>query len=235
MQFSNKNADQDCQVNIDGYSLPMVTSTKFLGIWIDSKLKWQTHFDQLCLKIIRNTNLLKRCKSELNMCTKKLIYYAHIYSHLVYGCTTWGNMLRREQIQKLLKLQNKCLGYITNRKINMSTYQELKILKIPEIIKLQNLKLGYRVQHSELPQPILEACMADSNNKSLVKKHEYNTRHKTELNHPVPNNKWYKESFLVKSIILYQSLPCKIRSIQHFQSYVSSCKTHLLSWHADWH
>ena len=54
----------------------------------------------------------------------------------MYGCTTWGNMLKNEQIQKLQKLQNKCLYYITNKKVNVSIYQELKILRIPSIIKL---------------------------------------------------------------------------------------------------
>ena len=230
MQFQNKKVDQHCHIDIDGYSLPVVTSTKFLGIWIDNKLKWQTHFDRLCLKIIRNTNLLKLCKNEINMCTKKLIYYAHIYSHLVYGCTTWGNMLRKEQIQKLQKLQNICLYYITNRRVTVSTYQEHKILRISSIIKLQNLKLGYKMQHSQLPKPVLEACTADSNKKTLVKKHHYNTRCKRELNHPAPKSKWYKNSFLVKSLTQYQSLPYEVRKIDHFQSFVSSCKKLLLDY-----
>ena len=94
------------KIVIDNTPLPMVTRTKFLGIWIDNHLSWQSHFDQLCLKIIRHTTLLRISKNHLNTLTKKILYYAHIYSHLVYGCTTWGNMLKKELLAKLQKLQN---------------------------------------------------------------------------------------------------------------------------------
>ena len=91
------------KITIDSVTLPMVTNTKFLGIWIDNLLNWQVHFDYICLKIIRNTQLLRLSKNHLNMDTKKLIYYTHIYSHLVYGCTIWGNMLKANQIKKITK------------------------------------------------------------------------------------------------------------------------------------
>ena len=102
MQFTKKQK-RWYKIVIDNNTLPVVTKTKFLGVWIDSLLTWQPYFDQLCLKIIQNTNLLKRSKNHLNINTKKLIYYAHIYSHLVYGCTTWGNMLNESQQKKTPK------------------------------------------------------------------------------------------------------------------------------------
>ena len=103
MQFG-PSKDKKYNITIDNYTLPEVTKTKFLGIWIDRSLTWQLHFDQLCLKLVKNTQLLCISKNHLNMQTKKLIYYAHFYSHLTYGCTIWGNMLRKEQLQKLQKL-----------------------------------------------------------------------------------------------------------------------------------
>ena len=44
MHFASKESRQ-IQIPIDGTPLPMVTTTKFLGIWIDNCLKWQSHFD----------------------------------------------------------------------------------------------------------------------------------------------------------------------------------------------
>ena len=51
MQFTKKQK-RHYKIVIDDETLPVVTKTKFLGIWIDNKLNWQTHFDQVCLKII---------------------------------------------------------------------------------------------------------------------------------------------------------------------------------------
>ena len=110
------------------------------------------------------------------MNTKKLIYYAHIYSHIVYGSTTWSNMLNQSQWKKLQKLQNKCIHLITGKQATRENYQTLIVLRFNEITKLQNLKLGYQVQHSQLPESILHACKSDTYRKSLVKSHGYQTR-----------------------------------------------------------
>ena len=83
-------------------------------------------------------------------------------------------------------------------------------MKVKDIIKLQNLKLGFKVQHSQLPENILAVCKTDSNQNSLKKHHSYNTRRKNEQNCPKPDTRWYQTSFLVKSISEYQSLPSSI-------------------------
>ena len=42
MHFSNKN-DHKIEIKANGMPLPVATSTKFLGVWIDSSLKMETH------------------------------------------------------------------------------------------------------------------------------------------------------------------------------------------------
>ena len=227
MHFGKSKEDNQ-SIKIGSKTLPVVTHTKFLGIWIDSSLSWQQHFDQLCLKIIRNTNLLKVSKNHLNMATKKLIYYAHVFSHLVYGITTWGNMLRSKQIHKLQRLQNKCILLISGTKTIMKEYQSLGIMKIPKLISLQNLKLGFKVQHSQLPIMIKTACVTDANRQKLDKGHSYNTRCKNEPNHPKSKCIWYRSSFLTKSITEYQALPASLRKINSYFPFVLACKKLLL-------
>ena len=70
MQFG-PSKDKEYNITIDNYTLPEVTKTKFLGICIDRSLTWQPHFDQLCLKLVKNTQLLCISKNHLNMQTKK--------------------------------------------------------------------------------------------------------------------------------------------------------------------
>ena len=41
-------------LKLDGYKLPLVTSTKFLGVNIDNTLNWHTHVNQLIKRL--NTN-----------------------------------------------------------------------------------------------------------------------------------------------------------------------------------
>ena len=71
-------------------------------------------------------------------------------------------MLKAEQIKKLQKLQNRCISLISNKGATNTVYQSLKIMRIPEIIKLHNLKLGFKVQHSQLPANVLAVCTTDA-------------------------------------------------------------------------
>ena len=77
--------------------LPRVTTTKFLGMWIDQNLNWNEHISKLKTKVKRNLTLLKIGQKHLNTHTKKMLYYAQIYSHLSYGLVLWGNMVNKNQ------------------------------------------------------------------------------------------------------------------------------------------
>ena len=52
MKFWNVGADFNLKVN--GYTLPMVTNTKCLGLYTDNTLTWQIHMNHVIKKL--NTN-----------------------------------------------------------------------------------------------------------------------------------------------------------------------------------
>ena len=70
--------------------LPSVKSTRFLGVTIDNKLTWTTHIDNLITKLSANKILLSKSKYLMNQEAKRLIYFAHIHSHLTYANTIWS-------------------------------------------------------------------------------------------------------------------------------------------------
>ena len=98
----------------------------------------------------------------LNMQTKKVLYFVQIYSHLSYGIITWGNMINVGQKCKLEKTHKNCCKLVG---------ETSNLLPLDSIIKLQNMKLGFRLRHlrSHLPEKIKLACESDMNKKSLLK------------------------------------------------------------------
>ena len=138
-------------------------------------------------------------------------------------------MLRKDQLNKLQRLQNNCVHLISNRTDNEQNFQLLQLLKVAQIIKLHNIKLGYQVQHSQLPEMVVHACHSDVKSASLEKKHKYNTRRKNEPNRPRPKSNWYNKSFLVKSMQEFQALPEALKKIANYQLFVKACKKHVLS------
>ena len=59
MLFSPNNNDHNVQIEINSTGIPIVSSTKFLGTWIDSSLNWKSHVDKLALRINSRNGLLK--------------------------------------------------------------------------------------------------------------------------------------------------------------------------------
>ena len=80
------------ELEIDNTTLKPVENTKFLGMWVDENLNWNAHITKLINKIKRNMHLLRVPKNLFNKRTLKLIYHAHIQSHIDYGLILWGTM-----------------------------------------------------------------------------------------------------------------------------------------------
>ena len=169
MIFSKKN-QRDIDLKLGDTNLPMVTSTKFLGMWMDQKLNWKEHMGKLKTKIKRNLTLLKVGKKYLNTQTKKVLYYAKIYSHLSYGITLWGNMISNTQLANLQKLQNKVVQLVDTQQCTIeNVYMSQEILKLKEVIKVEHCKLMHKLEHNNLPGKLPNLFKIDNKGNSLQK------------------------------------------------------------------
>ena len=112
MLFTSSKHISSPTIQFDSFTIPFVESTKFLGLWIDHKLDWSTHVNNLCLKLKRNENLLKQSKNFLPEYSLKMLYYAQIYSHLTYGLSIWGPMISETLKQRLQRIQASCLHHV---------------------------------------------------------------------------------------------------------------------------
>ena len=92
--------------------------------------------------------------------TKKLVYHFHIASHLQYGLLLWGNNATESQLNKLQKIQNKCLKYLLPKETPHNASKMLNILNIRDMLKLVNLKFGYKVANKQLPPRIITKRIA---------------------------------------------------------------------------
>ena len=201
-------------------------------MWIDEYLNWQSHIKKLTLKLTRNMNLLKYSQKLMPTDTQKLVYHAHIRSHLQYGILLWGNGATSEQVNKLQKIQNQCLSYITGNKItSTSANKELNILTVKDVVELANQKFGYKLLHNLLPKRVMQACKLDSKMQCLMPNHSYNTRSKNIPNLPKNMNRKYKNCFLSCGPRSILTLSVETRLAKNLQTFTSSCKRKLLSFY----
>ena len=137
----------------------------------------------------------------------------------MYGILIWGNGLCHSKINKLQKLQNKCVQLLDENKSLHLIYKDGRILRIKEIIKLENIKFGYRKLNNLLPVTISRSLSMDAKKRDLTKKHKYSTRLKFIPNLPNCQTKGYLDSFLcqwIKDIAQVQPLLLQSSNIKLF-------------------
>ena len=119
------------EVHIDDKIIKTSKSTKFLGVTIDEDLTWSCHTNNLLDKLLANKRLLQNAKKLLSNATLKLIYYAHIHSHLIYELSVWGSMISKKRKKKIHQIQTDCLRLLNTKKILIHTRSIIKIKFYP--------------------------------------------------------------------------------------------------------
>ena len=87
-------------------TIEQVQHFKYLGIFIDSELKWTVHIDYLCKKISKMVSFLGRLSKYINESCLILLYNAVIIPHFDYGDVVWSSATKT-QLDILHKIQNR--------------------------------------------------------------------------------------------------------------------------------
>jgi hypothetical protein len=144
-------------IKMNGFRLSPVDFIKYLGMYIDKFLDWNHHIDELGKKLSRANGILSKLRYNcpLNICLQ--VYYAIFFSYLNIGCNVWGftteNNINNNQI-----LQNKCIRIMKFAPFNSNTDQsfiDLGLLKVREVIKVNQLKIVYDFYDKKLPDDLM--------------------------------------------------------------------------------
>ena len=223
---------KDGSICVNENIIPFVNATKFLGLWIDTKLDWNTHTDKLIYKLRTASKLLSSSKFYLNRHCAKMLYFSQFYSHITYGINAWGYAMSQTQLKKIQQIQTDCVRTLLEKNtVTAKDQAKMSILNVNEIIKFESCKLAYKFYNDLLPVKINECINTDNLGKSLVKKHKYNTRNKVLQNIPIAKSNKYKNSIIIKCINDYSLIPQELRSCKKIFSFTKLLKKNLLSAH----
>ena len=116
INFTNKRINHHIPVTINGKTIPYENSAKYLGMTLDTKLKWKEHVkkkrEELGIKYRKLYWLLGR-NSQLSTYNKIIIYNQILKPVWVYGIQLWG-CAKQTHIDTIQRFQNKVLRNIVN-------------------------------------------------------------------------------------------------------------------------
>ena len=175
---------------INGTQLQEVSSTKYLELIIDNKLKWIDHIAHIKKKISRGIGIITRVRPFVNKKCLSNLYHAFIYPYLLYCLEVWGKL--DSHIKPLCVLQNKAIRIINFSHYKASSdpiYITLDILPLQKLGTHRLALMRYKYSHGMLPQMIQDLYVTNN------AVHHYSTRQSNLLHVPLgvhTNNFFYK-------------------------------------------
>ena len=173
-----KKIDREIAINVydnntgQYLSLDRKNYVKFLGVLIDSNLKWSHHINYVALKISRIVGIIARLRHFVPTQTLLMIYRSLILPYLTYGICVWGHA-SKFLLNKLLILQKRVLRliYFTPKNEHaIPLFIKSTILPVTMIYFETIANLMHDISHGSAPSP-LRALFLKSN-----EVHQYNTR-----------------------------------------------------------
>lgn len=161
------------QLKIEDNIIESKSNVKFLGLYIDQKLRWNYHIDNLKLKMSKALFAINKAKHVLPRKYLRLLYNSLVYSHLTYGVILWGAAFH-VHINKIVIMQKKIIRAICGARYDAHTdplFREIQLIKFTDIHKYHSAKFVYKNLTKSHPRSLLNLFTVSGN------VHQHRTRH----------------------------------------------------------
>ena len=180
----------------DNLNLKFQDSAKFLGLVIDSALKWRTHVDHLLSKIQSQKWALRNLVKVVPQNSVLVFYHSCIMSHLRYGIILWG---RSSPANDVFIEQKKIIRIMFNKPFNFhckELFVQHGLFTIPSLYIFESIK--FAINNNIIHRSDMES------------KHKYNSRH-----HHIDNARitltTSEKNISYSAIQLFNALPLNLK------------------------
>ena len=208
---------------ISGQKIKITINAKHLGLILDEHLTWTLHMKSLKTKLSIANGLLAKVRYSTSSELLRTIYHALFNSHLRHGCQVWGQS-KTQQVKEISILQRKALRILTfNDRYTPAEplFKEMKILRLNDIIQIENSLLVLNETNNALPEAFNEFFQSANNH------HDHNTRdaiHK-RINLPqVKTTQYGLNSMKYKSAKDWNNIQQKVTNFNVKENHVSKLK-----------
>lgn len=184
------------------------SSTKFLGITIDSRLSFSDHITAVNKKLSAGCYVIRVISKQLNHSMARSLYFSIIESNIRYGIAFWG-FANKQLLQSVFVLQKRALRYLCGLNFRdhcREHFRRERILTLVCVFILETVTLIHKKY-------------INVSNENL-----HNTRHGNELRLPIPRSTLTKQSIVYESLKLYNHLPMHFKSLNCLKKFRMAVK-----------
>ena len=217
-------------LNIAGSPINQVSTTKFLGMYIDEKLNWSAHINYISSKLAKSIGILKKVHKILDTETLIQLYYTIVYPYFTYCHLIWAKA-PMTYLSRLIGLQKKAIRIISNSQFRAHTdplFKQLSILKLTDLFSYFCTIFIYKYNKKLLPNQFISNFRLDL---SPIQ-HNYSTRSADNLlcNYPKCRTSLRQSTLKYQSHKLYNNfiIPLSLLNFPSLYQLKRSLKSILL-------
>ena len=214
-------------LQIHGNTVEFVDAYRYLGILLDSKLKYQEHINSLKIKLSQLCGISYRISPYLNLEAAKAYYYSFVYSALSYCITVWGGVLvSSTRGNRLRRLQKRIVKNLFAKffyvSLDIDLFKKLEILPVVYLYKFRMACLMFKMIKLEQYPNIL----AYINPETLT--HNYETRNQNYVL-PFPIVETIRLNFKYQLINIWNEIPENIRELESYNMFKGELRKSLFN------
>ena len=222
MMFGSQKKLRQGTINLhtnDG-QLEVVHNFKYLGVILDSGLKWTKQTENVVSKISRIIGVIRKIKYYVTKENLIDLYYSLILPYIDYCIVIWGNT-SRTNLTKIQRVQNRYARIVLNESIYCSSSYLLSTLNwqsITKRIEFQQCLMVYKILHNRLPSYLNRLI----SNRPVY----YSTRYaiNSPLFVPTPRTEYMKHSLSFKGSSVFNKLPFSVQSSPSLDIFRKQCR-----------
>ena len=207
-------------VYIDNTPLKQVEECNFLGITLDSKLKFKSHISLVECRVSKLTGIFFKLRTTLTQDCIRQIYLSLVYPHLLYCVSIWGGTFD-SFLNNLSISQKKLIRIMTYNHRFAHTdplFKNLNLLKLHDIISMQTYFFVYK----------------SLNHQSIISNFHYmqtnqNTRRPNTLRLPQCRTSHTQRFLTYRGANIWNNLPDEIKIVNNFQLFKTKIRNMFLN------
>lgn len=200
-------------IKINSKSIQQVSETKFLGVWLENNLGWESHTSTVCNSLASSCYALYRLRELTNANILMTYYCSHFYSRIKYGIIFWGCSSLSLRVFKLQKRAVRIIAGVQRYTPCRNIFIEYRLLTVPCIYILETLVFV---------KSNLDKFQRNSDY------HKYYTRHCEKFCIPRHNLSICEQNPAYFGILLYNKLPNSIGELKNISAFKKSVRNMLL-------
>ena len=210
----NRNALKDIVVKINGESLNEVDSAKYLGVYMDNKLSWNVHTNNIKLRLSKGISMLAKIRHYVPESVRRSLYFTFINSHTGYNLLNWGTASSTNfgTISAKTRKAIRLISFANKDEPALPLFKKHSILPLEKDFELKQAMFMWKLENDLIPRSLATNFRTNRNRViPILHRLESSAKHITYAGPKI-----------------WQNLPGDIKNIAFPKSFSKAVKNHML-------